>query len=320
MADTKRKLLSIISPVYNESEGIEWFHTSLTEELRKINNFDVEIIYINDGSNDDSLKVLHSLKPRNATIQIINFSRNFGKEAALSAGLSHARGDAAIMLDSDGQHPLTLIPQFLQKWQRGADVVIGVRDANSNEGIVKRYGSKLFYPLFNRITGASLVPGSTDFRLVDRIVIDEFSKLKEHNRITRGLIDWLGYRREYIHFIADERRFGTAGYTIKKLFELAINTFVSLSAAPLYIAGYLGIVFMVIGALFGLFILIEQIILHDPLHLAITGTAMLGVLTLFLVGMILAAQGLIGVYLSRILTDGQRRPLFVIRDIKKVGK
>lgn len=310
------KLISIVSPVYNEAEGIAWFNDKLCSALKKIKGYSYEVIYVNDGSKDSSLEKLEVLKGQpGITIKVVDLSRNFGKEAALSAGIHEATGQAVLALDSDGQHPVEKISAFLQKWEAGSDVVIGIRVSNKNEGLIKRYGSKAFYALFNKITGTNLIPGSTDFRLIDERVVVEFRKLEERNRITRGLIDWLGFRREYVQFHADERQFGAAGYTFKKLMELAINTFVSLSAVPLFISGYLGLLFMGIGFVVGLFILIEQVFLGDPMRLAVTGTAMVSILITFLVGVILSAQGLIGLYLARLLDEGQRRPLYIIRGV-----
>lgn len=309
------KLISIVSPVYNEAEGISWFNNELCEALIKIPKYNFEIIYINDGSKDSSLDALKQLRGlRDIKVNVIDLSRNFGKEAALSAGIHESKGEAVIALDSDGQHPVSDIHKFIKKWEDGSEVVVGVRQSNKNEGIVKRYGSKIFYQLFNKVTGTNLIPGSTDFRLIDKKVIIEFRKLEERNRITRGLIDWLGYRRDYVYFHADERRFGSAGYTLKKLVELAINTFVSLSAVPLFVSGYIGLLFMAMGLIVGVFILIEQFALNDPMHLAITGSAILGILIIFLVGIILSAQGLIGLYLARLLDEGQKRPLYIIRE------
>ena len=311
----KKHQISIVSPVYNEEEGIVWFHEYLCKELAKIEQYVFEVIYVNDGSKDGSLDALHALPAHNnIEIVVIDLSRNFGKEAALSAGLSTATGQAVIALDSDGQHPVEYIPEFIEKWRGGAEVVVGVRTKNHQEGFVKRYGSRVFYSAFNKITGTELVAGSTDYRLIDRKVVDEFVKLKESNRIARGLIDWLGFRREYLHFEANERKFGTAGYTFNKLVQLAINTFISLSAVPLFISGYVGLFFILGSLLSGIFVFIEQIILNDPLKLAITGTAMLALVIVFLVGFILAAQGLIGLYIARILSESQNRPLYIIRD------
>lgn len=312
----KNKILSIVSPVYNEQDGIEWFHSELCLSLAKIKKYGIEIIYVNDGSRDNSLKKLHSLESKkDIAIKIVDLSRNFGKESALSAGIATAAGDAVLMIDSDGQHPVDRIADFINKWEDGAEVVVGIRITNKKEGFVKKYGSKLFYKLFNKLTNTTLIPGSTDYRLIDRKVVNEFTKLEERNRITRGLIDWLGFNREYVYFDANERQFGAASYTFKKLTELAVNTFVSLSAVPLFISGYIGVIFMSLGLVSGLFVFIEQLLLGDPLNIAITGSAMLGLLILFLIGIVLAAQGLMGVYISRLLAEGQGRPLYIVRKV-----
>ncbi|HSE29128.1 MAG TPA: glycosyltransferase family 2 protein [Candidatus Saccharimonadales bacterium] len=318
MKSEQSKLISVIIPVKDEQDGLVWLHETLIKSLKSLKPHSFEVIYVNDGSVDKSQEVLQSLKPQEKiSVQIIEFSRNFGKEAALSAGLAICKGDGAIFVDADGQYPVELIGKFIEKWQRGADVVIGVRDKNQKEGFVKRYGSKAYYSITRQISEREVVPKSTDFRLVDRKVIDEFNKFKENDRIARGLIDWLGYRRDYVYFDANERKFGKASYNFKKLTKTAINSFVSLSAVPLYISGYVGLLFIFLGTGAGLFWLIEQVILGDPMRLHITGTAVLGFVILFLVGMVLAAQGLIGVYIARVLNESQGRPLYVVRQITK---
>lgn len=310
-----RSAIDIVIPVYNEQEGIEWFHDNLCSVLKKQQGYLFKLIYINDGSGDDSLQILKKLKPNNnSSILVIDLSRNFGKEAALTAGIHASEGSAVITLDSDGQHPVDLIPEFIQLWTEGSEVIVGVRKSNSNEGLLKKHGSRWFYKIFNATSGVNLIPGSTDFRLIDRRVAEEFKNLDERNRMTRGLIDWLGFKRSYVYFDANERKYGTAGYTIKKLFELAINTFASLSALPLFLAGYIGLVFIIFSLLSGLFIAIEQFILLDPMGLNISGSAILGLLLIFLVGIVLSSQGLLGVYISRLVSESQKRPLFIIRE------
>ncbi len=303
--------LSIVVPAYNEQESLSDFLKLLVRELKRV-TASYEIIVVNDGSSDDTLRIAQALAAKDKHIRLVNLSRNFGKELATTAGISYATGDAVIMIDADGQHPPELIKQFVALWKDGYQVVVGVRKTNQKEGFVKRYGSKLFYHLFNATSDVTLIPGATDYRLIDKAVRDEFVKFTERNRITRGLIDWMGFKRTVIPFDAKERMAGRASYSITKLVKLTLNSFISLSIAPLYAVGAAGVLITLLSFIFGLFILIEQPILSDPLHLRITGTAMIGVLLLFLVGIIMTAQGLLALYLSHIHVQAQNRPLFIV--------
>lgn len=310
MSKKHSEFISIIVPCYNEALNIRSFYKVLTDVLQKV-SYSYEILYINDGSKDDTLDKLHKLSSEDKNVHVINFSRNFGKEIAITAGITHAKGDAIVLIDGDGQHPAELIPEFLEKWESGSQVVIGVREENQNEGFVKKYGSKVFYRLFNGLTGATLIPGSTDFRLIDKTVQSEFLRMTERNRITRGLIDWVGFTRDFVTFRANPRIAGEAGYTFSKLFTLALNSFVSLSLKPLYFSFYAGLIIMPLAVLLALFSVVEMII-GDPLNLNITGTAYLVILALFLLGIVLISQGITALYLSHIHTETQNRPLFII--------
>ncbi len=311
MAKSKDYLLSVVVPVYNEAAGLKDFHESLVNVLQKTPKDNYEIIYCDDGSTDDSPGIIREFHEQNSKIKLIRLSRNFGKEVATTAGIHAATGQAVLTIDSDGQHPVDLIPKFVKLWEKGSKVVIGVRTINDREGLVKRYGSKLFYGLFNRFTGMKLVPRTTDFRLIDRVVQQEFTRMTERNRITRGLIDWLGYRRDYIEFKASPRLSGDAGYSFKKLFKLAIDSAISLSISPLYITAYIGAVVLPVSILLGAFMIIN-LLLGDPAGLHATGGAYVLVLVLFLIGVLLVSQGIIGLYLSHIHTETKNRPLYII--------
>lgn len=303
--------LSIVIPAYNEEQTLPQFLVHLVSCLEDITQ-EYEIILVNDGSTDKTLEICHTLVKQNKRIRLVNLSRNFGKEIALTAGISQAMGEAVIMIDADGQHPPELIQSFVDLWNNGYQVVIGVRGSNQKEGIIKRYGSKLFYHLFNKTSGITLIPGATDFRLIDREVRDEFVKFTEHNRIARGLIDWMGYTRALVPFDANKRIAGKASYSIIKLSKLALNSFISLSLAPLYAIGIVGVLITFFASALLFFIFVEQHVLGDPLKLRITGTAILCVTILFFVGIIMISQGLIALYLSHIHTQTQNRPLFII--------
>lgn len=316
----KQPLLSVVVPVYNEADNIARMYAVLEPVLRQESRHDsYEIIYVDDGSIDSTVQEISALRTHNENVKLLSLSRNFGKEIALAAGIRQAKGQAVIVIDGDGQHPVERIPEFIQAWKAGAQVVVGVRIANHDEGFVKRYGSRLFYALFNRISAIKMVPGSSDFRLIDHEVQQAFRKLHEPDTITRGLIDWLGYKPVYIEYAANARTAGRAGYQIKKLVRLAAHSFVSLSPVPLYTLGYAGLAITGLSFVAGLSIVIEQIMLGDPWHWDFTGTAMLSILVVFLVGLVLVSQGVMALYVSFIHTQSKRRPLYIIDQAHSYG-
>lgn len=317
MAKSQLPRLSVVVPLYNERAIVERFHASLIAVLKQLSH-SWEIVYCDDGSVDGTGSVVAELAADDARIRLLSLSRNFGKELATTAGIAEARGEAIITIDADGQHPVELLPEFVRQWEQGAKVVIGVRTEYRRQGVVKHFGSRLFYRLFNRFTGARLIPGASDYRLIDATVRREFLRLPERNRITRGLIDWLGYDREFIYFKVNPRLGGEAGYSLRKLLKLAIDSVISLTISPLYITAYIGAFVLPVSALLGVGMLIN-LLLHDPLHLHATGGAYVMVLVLFLIGVLLVSQGIIGLYLSHIHTEAQRRPLYVIDYAKSVG-
>ncbi len=312
MNKTQRSLISLVVPTYNEASGLQTFHSSLIKVVEQSAGAAFEIIYCDDGSTDDTAQLVQHWHANNLSIKLIKLSRNFGKENALAAGIAEARGDAIIMLDSDGQHPVAIIPQFIKAWEEGAQVVVGMRTNSSKGGLIKHLSSLLFYKVFNKLTSQKLLAGSTDFRLIDKSVQEAFLSLKETDRITRGLIDWLGFRRQFIPFKVNPREDGTPGYNWRKLLKLAANSFVSLTPTPLYLFGYIGVFITVAAFAFGSSVFIEQLLLGDPWHWKFTGTAMLGILILFLVGIVLLSQGILSLYISHIHSQSKQRPLYVI--------
>lgn len=308
-------LISIIVPVHNEEANIEWFFHEMRAYLNKnCKDYIFEYVLIDDGSTDNSLAEIKKIASRHETAQFISFSRNFGKEAATTAGLANARGAAAIMIDSDGQHPYQLIKDFISHWEAGSKVVVGVRSSNEKEGMVKHYGSKLFYWVLRQLDTSDITPSATDFRLVDRQVLDEFNNLTEHNRITRGLIDWLGFKRSYVEFDAVARKYGQATYSHAKLLRLALNSFVAHSTRPLKIIGGLGVIVMLVSGLLAIFLIFENWVFNDPMSLNITGTALLAVFLSFLTGVTLSCQGLLALYVETIHSETQNRPLYIVAE------
>lgn len=306
-------MFSIVVPVHNESEGIKNFlDKELFPELEKIKKYRHEVIFVDDGSTDNSLEIIQSYAKKQKNIRVIALSRNFGKEPALSAGLAEASGDAVITIDADGQQPPRLIPDFIKKWEDGADIVTGVRDHYTKHGLIQKIGSKLFYWLLRRMGNKYTVPGSTDFRLMDRAVVDEFNRLSEHNRITRGLIDWLGFKQEYIKYTYGARLAGKPSYGMKKLFKLAIDSFVSMSTTPLVVLGYLGLIITFLSGILGLFVIIQQYVLGDPLGLYWNGAVQMAIFITFLIGIVLISQAITALYISHIHAETQSRPLYII--------
>ena len=304
--------ISVIIPVHNESVNVDTIYKKL---VKYIDDDILEFVYVNDGSTDDSLERIKQLTKQDKRVRFVDFSRNFGKEAATTAGLLACVGDAAIILDCDGQHPPRLLPKFIAKWREGYEVIVGRRTSNQKAGFIKNAGSALYYWLIGLLHANSPVKGDTDFRLIDRKVIDAFTQLRDHNRVTRSLLNWLGFSTYYIDFKADERAAGTAGYSFKKLFRLAIDGMTTMSMRPLLFASVAGGFTFVLGILLGSTMLIEQFILDDPLNLGFSGTAYLAVFILITTGLLLIGQGIQGAYLANIYNESRNRPLYVIREI-----
>lgn len=313
----KKTALSVVVPVYNEADNIDEFYGSLSK-VAVVSPYSFTVMFVDDGSTDNTAARITALPKTTIDYRLIRLSRNFGKEAAVSAGLANANGDAAIVIDADMQHPIEKIPEFISAWEQGADVVVGVRTSAGDGRWFKRLSSALFYKLVRSVSTTAIIPHETDFRLLSREVVDEYNKLTEHNRISRGLVDWMGYDRAIIYFDAHERKHGAPKYSYRKLTRLAINTFVSYSFFPLRFAGYLGSFIVIAAGALGVFIIIEQLLLSDPLNLNFSGTAMLALIILFLVGVILACLGLFGLYIASIQDEATGRPLYIIRKNNKV--
>lgn len=307
------ELISIIIPCHNEATNIASLHRELTAVVDPLPE-QFEFLFVDDGSRDGTPSCVREVAAGDPRVRLIELARNFGKEVATTAGLHRAEGAAAITIDADLQHPTALIPELIAKWRDGHEVVIGVRRIDRGyASIVKRLGSKAFYRIMNAISEVEIMPRSTDYRLLDRSVIEAFVNFTERNRITRGLIDWLGFRRAYIEFTPAKRASGQSAYSFRKLFQLATNSFVSMSLLPLKIAGYLGLIIMFTAGPLGLFIFWSKYVAGDPFQMQFSGTATLAVIIMFLVGLILASQGLMALYIANIHTEVMNRPLYVIR-------
>ncbi|HSH55624.1 MAG TPA: glycosyltransferase family 2 protein [Candidatus Limnocylindrales bacterium] len=312
-----KELISVVTPVYNETKNIPIFFKQLNEIADSLEH-KLELIFVDDGSSDDSVAIIEGLKPKKVVVRLIELSRNFGKEVATTAGIEAAKGDAVIIIDSDLQHPIECIPEFIAKWKEGYEVVIGVRATHEHYNALKKYGSKTFYKIMNRISETKIVPHSTDYRLIDRKVVEAFKGFTERQRLTRGLIDWLGFKRGYVYFKTGKRIHGKPSYSTHKLIKLALNSFTAHSLFPLRLAGYIGLAFILIFGVLGLFTYIEVFLMGDPMGLNISGTALLAMLLLFAIGIVLCSLGLIALYIANIHGEVINRPLYVVRTHKEL--
>ena len=312
------KTISVVIPAYNEEKNIERSISAVSSVVHPLSQkYFFEFVVVDDGSKDKTSERVGELAKNNKTIKLIQFTRNFGKEIALTAGIINATGDAVIMIDADGQQPAELIPRFLEAWEKGAPVVVAVRNSHKGEGIVKRTGSYLFYKIMSWMSETEIVPYSTDFRLLDREVVESFKLLEERSRITRGLIDWLGYDTTYIQYDSNKREDSKPGYSFIKLMRLALTSFATHSLFPLKVVGYLGFFMTILSFIFGVFVFLSRYVFHTVWSLSLTDAGLLAILLVFLVSIILACLGFIALYIGNIQVESFRRPHFVIR--KKVN-
>ena len=312
-----KKKASIVIPIFNEEKGIvNFLDNQLFPALEKL-SLETEVILVDDGSSDRTLERVRKTKIfLKSSTKLVAFSRNFGKELALSAGMHEATGDAVVLIDADGQHPVSAIFQMIEKWREGAQVVTAV---SSDKQTRHRLGSKLFSILMKGLGNKNYNPRAMDFRLVNRVVVDEFNKLTERTRLTRGLIDWLGFKQEYIEVKISRRGAGKASYSRKKLAALAVDALASSSRTPLLIFGYIGAFITLCSGALGLFILVQQYILGDPLGLEWAGAVAMSVFVAFLVGLVLISQAITALYVSQIQIEAKNRPLYVIDPKKSKG-
>jgi polyisoprenyl-phosphate glycosyltransferase len=308
----RQKLISIVIPVYNEAANVPLLYKELVRHTQRL-PYTFEVIFVDDGSADDSARIIRGLADSDPDVRAIELARNFGKEAAVTAGLHAAKGSAAVVMDADLQMPPRLLGEFLEHWEQGADIVVGVFAAR-RMSFIRRTGARIFYKIMNTIGQSKITPHATDYRLLDRQVLDVFKQMTEHNRITRGIIDWLGFKRAYVHFKQEARHSGKPTYSFNKLISLAMNSFTSCSLVPLKLAGYLGIIILALSIPAGLFMYVERYILNDPMHLYFSGTDMLAIMIVFLVGVMLACLGLISLYIANIHAEVVNRPLYIIRE------
>ncbi len=304
-------LVSVVVPVFCEAANLEQLVERLDAVAATVPRSRWEYIFVNDGSRDDSLAVLCRIAAKNPRCKLVDLSRNFGKEIALTAGAQFASGDAVVCIDADLQHPPELIADMVARWRGGAEVVIAVRRSTERERLVRRIGSRLFNWTMRRLSDVEYRPHSTDFRLMDRAVIAALNRIGERARLFRGLVDWLGFRREFVEFHAPERAAGEVGYSFAKLWILAVNSVTSTSALPLRFVGYLGALIMIGSALSLVWMFSAETLVAPRWHY--TPLAKVVVANTLLIGIVLVAMGTMSLYIGKIYSEILHRPLFAVR-------
>ena len=307
-------MISVIVPVYNESANLELLHSGLVRVLEKLSQ-PHEIIFVNDGSKDNSQEIINRLSQENDSVKFVEFSRNFGHQIALSAGIDFAQGDKVVFIDADGQDPPEAIEDLYLKSLEGYNVVYAKRRSRDGETWFKKWTAKRFYRLLNKLTNIDMPLDTGDFRIIDKDVLDQLRSMPERHKFLRGQIAWIGLSQSYIEFDRKERGAGQSGYSFSKMLKLAIDGITSFSNVPLKIATLSGFLFAIIGFFLILYTLYSRFILdeYEP------GWASQMITIIFIGGIQLIGIGIIGEYISRMNENIQDRPLYIVRDtnIKK---
>lgn len=305
-------MLSLIVPFFNEEETVGVFFEKTLPILNSIGR-KYEIICIDDGSTDATLDRLRQISQHNTNVRVISFSRNFGKEIALAAGFDHASGDAAIVIDSDLQDPPEIIPEMINKWKEGFEVVYGIRNRRDGDGFFKRITAGWFYKLYNKLGNISIPENAGDFRLLDRKVLEALKKVREHTRFTKGLYSWAGFKQTGIYFDRPERVAGTTKWNMWKLWNFALDGITSFSTIPLRVWLYIGSFISLFSFIYGSFLVTRTLIYGAD----VPGYASIMVAVLFFGGTQMITLGVIGEYLGRVYKEVQQRPLYIVKEDTK---
>lgn len=300
--------ISLVIPVFNEEDTIPIFYKTV-REFEGLKQYNVEMVFINDGSKDSTEAIINALALSDDKVQAINFSRNFGKEPALFAGLEHATGDAVIPIDVDLQDPIDVIPRLIEKWKTGADMVLAKRTDRSTDGHLKRKSAEMFYKLHNQISNPKIEENVGDFRLMSREVVENIKLLPERNLFMKGVLSWVGGNIEIVEYSRAERIAGTSKFNGWKLWNLALEGITSFSTFPLRVWTYLGLAIAGISFFYGAWLIIDTLIWGN----AVRGYPSLIVSILFLGGIQLIGIGVLGEYIGRIYIETKQRPRYLIK-------
>lgn len=303
------KSISIVVPAFNEEEVLKEFHRRVAVVLDSL-LYSSEIIYVNDGSSDNTLGVMLELKEKDSRVKIIDLSRNFGKEIALTAGLDHAGGDGVVVIDADLQDPPELIRELIKYWEKGYDVVYAKRISREGESFVKKATAVLFYRLIQKVSNIKIPEDTGDFRLLSRRAVDALKELREQHRFMKGLFTWIGYPQRAVLYQREPRLAGKTKWNYWRLWNFALEGITSFTIGPLKIAVYMGISTSLFAFIYAVFVFSKALIYGDPVR----GYPSLMVVILFLGGIQLLSIGIMGEYLGRIFNETKKRPLYFIKN------
>jgi dolichol-phosphate mannosyltransferase len=300
-------MISLVVPVFNEQEVLYELYNRIRNVLNSI-NLSFEIIFVNDGSTDKSMDIMLDLYNKDKNVKIIQFSRNFGHQIAIAAGIDYARGDVVITMDADLQHPPELIPQLIKKWQEGYDIVYTYRQRTRDAGFLKNVTSRLFYAIVNRLAEIHIPHGAADFRLLNRNVVEAIRALGERALFLRGLIGWVGFRQVAIPFEAQARYGGHSKYSFMRMLRFAVDGITSFSSVPLYFSAFIGVVIALCSFIYAAFAIYARLFTGH----VVEGWTSVMVALLFLGGIQLITLGIQGAYLGRIYNEVKGRPRYLV--------
>ena len=302
------KKISIIIPAYNEEDSLPYLYERLTKLIDDIKNYEFEILFVNDGSKDKTLEIIKEYRKKDNRFAYVNLSRNFGKEIAMIAGLDYAKGDAVVFMDADLQDPPELLPELIKYWEEGYDDVYARRKTRDGETFLKKFTSKMYYRVLQKLTNIQIQKDTGDFRLLDRRCVNALKKLRESQRCSKSMFSWIGYKKKEVLFDREPRVAGKTKWNYKKLIDLAIDGITSFTTSPLRLSTYLTIPTFITLVVYFIYVIVKSCTINEPIQ----AFQAIILLNLFFFGIIILLIGIIGEYLGRIFNETKNRPLYFI--------
>lgn len=304
------KKISIIIPAYNEQESIPYLYERLDQLMKQMNNYEFEILFVNDGSKDKTLEMIKDLRKKDKRICYVDFSRNFGKEIAMIAGLDYATGDCVIFMDADLQDPPELIPELVKYWEEGYDDVYAKRKSRKGESFLKKFTSKMYYIVLQKTTRIEIQKDTGDFRLLDRRCVNALRKLRESQRNTKSMFSWIGYNKKEVLYDRDSRVAGKTKWNYMKLIDLAVDGITSFTTSPLRLSTFIAIPTMFIWFVYFIYVIVKAIVIKMPVQ----AYQAIILLILFFSSVQILLFGIVGEYLGRIFNETKNRPLYLVNE------